>query len=250
MKPVIGITPSLIRDTQPHGVFERYLLSANYPNAVLAAGGVPVILPPQDDHAGALLDRLDGLLLSGGADIDPAEYGETEVHPATYDVSPLRDRFEFALLREALDRDLPILCICRGIQVLNVGLGGTLYQDIADQYGRQILHRQQEAGIEAAEASHAVIATDGGLLAKVYGVNTFATNSFHHQAIKTVAPNLAVEARTEDGLVEAVSLPGRSFVLGVQWHPEMMFGRHDEHLRPFEQLVATATARSLVAARG
>src|SRR5262249_13028232 len=250
MKPVIGITPSLMRDTQPHGVFERYLLSANYPTAVIAAGGIPVILPPQDDHATALTDRLDGLLLSGGADIDPAEYGDTGVHPTTYDISPLRDRFEFALLREALARDLPILGICRGIQVLNVGLGGTLFQDVADQYGREVLHRQQEAGIEAAEPSHAVTATEGGLLAAVYGATAIATNSFHHQAVKAVAPDLMVEARSDDGLVEAVSLPSRSFVLGVQWHPEMMFERHDKHLRPFERLVSAATSRSLVGARG
>jgi putative glutamine amidotransferase len=245
MKPVIGITPSLMRDTQPHGIFERYLVSANYPNAVLAAGGIPVVLPPQDDHEGALLDRLDGLLLSGGADIDPAVYGDSEVHPTTYDISPLRDRFEFALLREALDRDLPILCICRGIQVLNVGLGGTLYQDIADQYGRELLHRQQEAGIEAAEPGHSVTATDGGLLAEVYDTDTIATNSFHHQAVKTVAPDLVVEARSGDGLVEAVSLPGRSFVLGVQWHPEMMFERHPAHLEPFNALTAAARAARL-----
>jgi putative glutamine amidotransferase len=248
MKPVIGITPSLMRDTQPHGTFERYLLSANYPNAVLAAGGVPVILPPQDDHAGALLDRLDGLLLSGGADIDPAEYGDTEIHPTTYDISELRDRFEFALLREALDRDLPILCICRGIQVLNVGLGGTLYQDVADQYDRALLHRQQEAGIEAAEPGHTVVVTDGGLLAAVYGTDTIATNSFHHQAVKTVAPDLVVEARSDDGLVEAVSLPGHSFVLGVQWHPEMMFARHPVQLAPFNALAEAARAARLSAA--
>jgi putative glutamine amidotransferase len=248
MKPFIGITPSLMRDTQPHGVFERYLLSANYPNAVLAAGAIPVILPPQDEHVTALLDRLDGLLLSGGADIDPAVYGDAEIHPKTYDISPLRDRFEFALLNEALNRDLPILCICRGIQVLNVGLGGTLYQDIADQYGKDVQHRQQEAGIEAAEPGHTVAARDGGLLAEVYGSTAIATNSFHHQAVKTVAPDLVIEARSADGLVEAVSLPGRSFVLGVQWHPEMMFARHEEHLRPFERLVSVATARSLIGA--
>jgi putative glutamine amidotransferase len=250
MKPIIGITPSLMLDTQPHGVFERFLLSANYPNAVFAAGGIPVILPPHDDQVGTLFDHLDGLLLSGGADIDPAIYGDTDVHPKTNDVSPLRDRFEFALLREALERDLPILCICRGIQVLNVGLGGTLYQDIADQYGKEVLHRQQEAGIEAAEPGHTVAATDGGLLAEVYGATSIATNSFHHQAVKAVAPDLVVEARTDDGLVEAVSLPDRSFVLGVQWHPEMMLERHEEHLRPFERLVSVATSRTLVGARG
>jgi putative glutamine amidotransferase len=250
MKPLIGITPSLTTDTFSHGTFHRYVLSNNYPNAVVAAGGIPVILPPQDNDAGAILDRLDGLLLSGGADIDPAVYGDTDVHPTTYDISPLRDTFEFALLREALDRDLPVLCICRGIQILNVGLGGTLYQDVADQFGPDLQHRQHDLGIQAAEPSHTVTATGGGLLAEVYGLSAIQSNSFHHQAIKTLAPDLRVEGQTDDGLVEAVSLPTHSFVLGVQWHPEMMFTRHDEHLRPFDRLVATAVSRSLVAARG
>jgi putative glutamine amidotransferase len=249
MKPIIGITPSLSQETFAHGTFERYVLSDNYANAVLAAGGVPVILPPQDNHANELLGRLDGLVLSGGADIDPAVYGDTEVHPRTYGVSHLRDRFELALLREALDRDLPVLCICRGIQVLNVALGGTLYQDVADQFGADLLHRQQDAGIDAAEPGHRVTATDGGLLGEVYRATTLETNSFHHQALKDVAPALCVEARSDDGLIEAVSLQTSSFVLGVQWHPEMMFHRHDEHLRPFERLVSVATARSLVGAR-
>jgi putative glutamine amidotransferase len=248
MKPLIGITPSLTSDTFAYGTFDRYVLSANYPNAVLAAGGIPIILPPQVDHAGALLDRLDGLLLSGGADIDPAVYGDSDVHPTTYGISPLRDRFEFALLHEALDRDLPLLCICRGIQILNVGLGGTLYQDVADQFDRRLSHRQQDLGLESAAPSHAVRATTGGLLAEVYGVASIQTNSFHHQAVKDLAPDLRIEGRTDDGLIEAVSLPARDFVLGVQWHPEMMFQRHDEHLRPFERLIAVATARSLVGA--
>lgn len=245
MKPLIGITPSLMMDVQSHGTFERYLLSSNYPNAVLAAGGVPVILPPQPGNASLLLERLDGVLLSGGADIDPREYGDSDIHPETYDISPLRDAFEFDLLREVLARDLPLLCICRGIQVLNVGLGGTLYQDVADQYSAELQHRQQQAGIAANEPSHPVRIVAGGLLEQVYGASTVQTNSFHHQAIKDVAPTLVSEGTTSDGLVEAVSLPGHTFVLGVQWHPEMMFGQHEEHLRPFERLIAAAVARSL-----
>jgi putative glutamine amidotransferase len=245
MKPLIGITPSLMTDVQSHGTFERFLLSSNYPNAVIAAGGIPVILPPQLGHAADLLDRLDGVLLSGGADIDPREYGDKVVHPETYDISPLRDAFEFELLREVLNRDLPLLCICRGIQVLNVGLGGTLYQDVADQFSPDLLHRQQNAGIAANEPSHAVHARANGLLSEVYGTEVIQTNSFHHQAIKDVASELVVEGTTDDGLVEAVSLPSRSFVLGVQWHPEMMFNRHDEHRRPFERLVSAAVARTL-----
>ena len=246
MQPVIGITPSPTRDTLSHGTFDRYVVSANYVNAVLAAGGIPIVLPPQDDHTSPLLDRIHGLLLSGGADIDPAAYGESEPHSATYGVHPLRDRFEFALLREALARELPILCICRGIQVLNVALGGTLYQDIADQYGRQINHRQEELGIDAAEPGHQVAITPGSVLEEIVGRSALGVNSFHHQAIKTVAPELEVAGRAEDGLVEAVALPGPSFVLGVQWHPELMCHRHPAHLALFERLVAAA--RSLTAA--
>jgi len=245
MKPLIGITPSLMMDVQSHGTFERYLLSSNYSNAVHAAGGVPVILPPQADHASSLLERLDGLLLSGGADIDPHVYGDTEIHSTTYDISQLRDTFEFQLLQETLRRDLPLLCICRGIQVLNVDLGGTLYQDVADQFNAELMHRQQNVGIAASEPSHSVRAQSGGLLEQVYGSSTIETNSFHHQAIKEIAPDLIVEGVTEDGLVEAVSYPKRAFVLGVQWHPEMMYGEHGEHCRPFERLVAAAVAKSL-----
>jgi putative glutamine amidotransferase len=250
MQPLIGITPSLSSDTFSHGTFERFVLSNNYPNAVVAAGGIPVILPPQSTDAASILDRLDGLLLSGGADIDPAVYGDTDVHPTTYEISELRDTFEFALLREALARDLPILCICRGIQVLNVGLGGTLYQDVADQYSPDLQHRQQELGIIAADPSHTVTATEGGLLAEIYGTSAIQTNSFHHQAIKTLAPDLRLEGQSDDGIIEAVSLPTHSFVLGVQWHPEMMFRAHPEHRRPFEHLIAAVTSRSLIAARG
>ena len=147
MPPIIGITPSPIRDQQSHGTFDRYALSVNYVNAVIAAGGMPIILPPQDGDVLPLLDLVDGLLFSGGADIDPASTG-MDVHPTTYHVSPLRDRFEMALMRAALERDMPVLCICRGIQLLNVALGGTLIQHIPDHVETELAHRQQELGIQ------------------------------------------------------------------------------------------------------
>lgn len=248
MKPVIGITPSGTRDTFPHGTFDRYALATTYLNAVQAAGGIPIILPPQPGPVDAVLSRIDGLLLSGGADIDPARYGDAIVHPETYGIDPLRDEFELTLVHEALDRDLPVLCICRGIQLLNVALGGTLYQHVPDQFSSELSHRQQALGIPSSEPSHTVRAEPGSMLEAIYGSSIIHANSFHHQAIKGLASPLRIEGRTGDGLIEAVSLPGQLFVFGVQWHPEMMFHCHAEHLRPFEHFVTAATRRLLAPA--
>jgi putative glutamine amidotransferase len=211
-------------------------------DAILAAGGLPILLPAQDDHADAILDLVDGLLLSGGSDLDPTLYGDMDVHPRTYGIDPLRDRFEMELARGAITRDIPLLCICRGIQVLNVALGGTLYQDIADQVGRTVLHRQGEAEIEPAEPSHRVRLNGNSRLGSVYGMTSVEVNSFHHQVIRQVAPPLVTVGESEDGLAEAVEMPDRSFVCGVQWHPEMMFERHPEHAAPFAAFVEAARA--------
>ena len=245
MRPVIGITPSPQRDELPHGAFVRYAMSSSYVDAILAAGGLPVILPPQEGGADELFDRLDGLLLSGGADIDPAVYGDPAIHPMTYGIDPLRDRFEFALLDEALARDTPVFCICRGIQVLNVKLGGTLIQDVPDQYETSTIHQQHHAGIAKDQIGHRVTPAADGEIARLYGTEPIGVNSFHHQAIKDLGAGLAVAAIAEDGLVEAISLPDRSFVLGVQWHPEMMFEHHPEQLEPFKALVEAAHVRRL-----
>ncbi len=250
MRPVIGITPSPQRDELPHGTFVRYAMASTYVDAVLAAGGLPLVLPLQDAGVGQVLDVIDGLLLSGGADVEPARYGDASVHPKTYGIDPLRDRFEVALLDEALRRDTPVLCICRGIQVLNVKLGGTLYQDVSDQYPTTVVHRQHEAGIAKDEIGHRVTPAADGLIARLYGDGSVGVNSFHHQAIRDLAPDLQAAATSEDGLIEAVTLPGRSFVLGVQWHPEMMFERHPEQLAPFEALVEVAGAGRLAGAAG
>ena len=241
MKPRIGITPSPAEDVFPHGTFHRNALSINYSDAVEAAGGIPLILPPQQSgNVSAILDALDGVLLSGGGDVRPALYGDETVHPKTYGLHDLRDGFEVALVHEAIARDMPVLCICRGIQVLNVALGGTLIQDVADQWGTDIEHRQRERGIEASEPSHTVEAEPDSLLARVYGTTTIATNSFHHQALRDVSPELVAIGRAPDGIVESVERPGSHWVLGVQWHPEMMFRAHAEHLRPFAALVLAA----------
>lgn len=248
MKPVIGITPSPIIQTTASGTSERYAIATGYVNAVIAAGGIPVVLPPQTGAAETLLGIVDGLLFSGGADVDPAHYGDDEVHPETYDIHPLRDAFELELIKLAIERDYPTLCICRGIQVLNIACGGTLHQHVPD-LEQSIPHRQQEHGYESHQPSHTVIAADESRLAEAYGTTTIPVNSYHHQAVRDLAPGLTVSARASDGLIEAVELPERSFVLGVQWHPEMMFHEHSAHLAPFNHLIETAAARKLAGAR-
>jgi putative glutamine amidotransferase len=245
MRPVIGITPSLTRVELPHGTFDRYAMATSYINAVLAAGGLPIVLPPQDGGVDELLDLVDGLLLSGGGDVAPTRYGDESLHPKTYGIDPLRDRFEFALLEEAFARDMPVFCICRGIQVLNVALGGTLYQDVPDQVSTNPVHAQETVGIPASDPGHRVIPTPDGPLGALCGDGQVEVNSFHHQAIRDVAPDLRIAATSEDGVIEAVSRPDRTFVLGVQWHPELMFERHPEQLGPFKALVEAALSRRL-----
>ncbi len=249
MKPIIGITPSPSEDQFSHGLFYRYALSSNYTEAIEAAGGVPLIIPPQHDNIEEIVSVLDGLLLSGGGDIDPALYGDDSVHEKTYGIHEGRDTLEMALTKAAIERDLPTLCICRGIQVLNVALGGTLIQDIGDQYSDQIQHRQHENGIEASEPSHEVQADRDSLLGDVYESDTIKTNSFHHQGLKDVSPELRAIGKAPDGVVESVERPGSTWMLGVQWHPEMMFKAHSEHLKPFVGLVKAATAYHEKAAR-
>jgi putative glutamine amidotransferase len=246
MRPIIGITPALTRVEWPHGTADRYATSTSYVNAVLAAGGLPIVLPPQDGGASELLDIVDGLLLSGGGDVEPSRYGDDTLHAKTYGIDPLRDRCEIALLDEAFARDTPVFCICRGIQVLNVALGGTLYQDVPDQVSTDPVHAQETIGIPTSEPGHHVRPAPDGPIAALCGEGPVGVNSFHHQSVRDLAPDLRVAATAEDGVIEAVWRPDRTFVLGVQWHPELMFERHPEHLAPFKALVEAARARRLV----
>jgi putative glutamine amidotransferase len=248
-KPIIGITPSPMDDKQSHGSFTRYAAATTYTEAVEAAGGVPLVIPPQVGNIEEILSVVDGLLLSGGGDIDPERYGDTEVHDRTYGIHELRDELELALVREAVERDIPLLCICRGIQILNVALGGTLIQDVPDQYSTQVEHAQQNAGITKEDPSHIVNATPGSLLERTYGSSTIEVNSFHHQAIKDLAPDLEINGVAADEIVESVHRPGNAWILGVQWHPEMMFRAHPEHLKPFEALVEQSSLKKDLARR-
>ena len=248
MKPIIGITPSAQLDTLAHGTFLRYYMSAPYVRAVETAGGIPVILPPQRDAVDDLLAVIDGLLLSGGPDVDPARYGDTYVHPATYGIDPDRDQFEMDLFEAALRRGIPAFGICRGIQLMNVALGGTLIQDVSTEHpgAADVGHRQHERGLEDWAVGHEMFAVDSAPL-PIFENNELGVNSFHHQAIRDLAPELKPVAISSDGLVEAVVMHTKSDVFAVQWHPELMFERDDAHLRPFARLVEAAAKSKLFA---
>jgi putative glutamine amidotransferase len=220
MKPLIGITASHSdRKTQ---------LNDAYVQAVRRAGGVPLALPALlgadpaslDAALGPLLDRLDGVLLSGGPDVDPACYGGAP-HQAVYGVDAARDCLEIALAQAVAQNGKPFLAICRGVQVLNVALGGTLYTHIPDQLAGALYHNRDTATPRDLE-THVVELTAASRLAQVLGTTRTGTNSFHHQGILACAPSLSPVAFTSDGLTEGVELPGHPFGLGVQWHPEEM----------------------------
>jgi putative glutamine amidotransferase len=209
---------------------------------VRAAGGLPVVLAPvaTPEEIAAVLDAVDGLLFTGGPDVDPRHFGEAVLNE-TVELEPDRDSFELPLIRAALARDLPVLAICRGCQVLNVALGGSLWQDLPAQRPGDLLHRQR-APRDA--VTHAVHVRAGSLLAAVVGEaaaeGTLQANTIHHQAVRDVAESLVAVAFTADGTVEAVEAPDRTFVLGVQWHPESLAPRRPEHHRLFQALVEAA----------
>lgn len=214
--PVVGLTTYL--DRAQTGVWDvpAGFLPANYFQGITRAGGIAVLLPPQPvdpDFADRVLDGLDGLVLTGGKDIDPAAYG-ARAHPETDQPVPARDAWEFALLRGALRRGLPVLGICRGAQVLNVMFGGTLHQHLPDVVG----HHGHRAG-NAVFTSVPVRTVPGTRLAGLLGESVQA-RCYHHQAVAKVGAGLVVSAWDSDGVVEALEVPGEGFALAVQWHPE------------------------------
>ena len=243
-KPLIGITPSAVPYEADHGSFRRYVSMTAYADAVAAAGGIPVIMPFIRGDVPALIGRLDGLVLSGGADIAPSRFGDDAIHPDTYDVDPARDEFEIALVHEALSREKPVLAICRGIQVLNVALGGTLHQHVPDAF-TGIVHRQQHDGIPADQPGHVVAIVPGTALERTVGAERLPVNSFHHQGLKALAPDLVATATSDDGLVEAVEHRTYPDVIAVQWHPELMASASEAQAGLFRNLVRTSAAAML-----
>lgn len=240
MRPLIGISASVMElEWAGHLPMPATVAWSSYSRAIAAAGGVPVVLVPDGDGIDEIMAIIHGLVLPGGPDLDPALYGEAEVHPTVYGINHDRDRFELALARAAVIRDLPLLAICRGSQVLNVALGGTLYQDLPTQHRGQTGHRQIAA---AHLATHDIDLTTGSCLAAIYGRNRISANSFHHQAVRTIAPGLQTVGWSGDGVIEAIEHQTNRFVVGLQWHPEVMFDTSVEHIRPFQALVNQALA--------
>ncbi len=242
--PKIGVTAALREVAEsvaqnPLGRFVRTDL--DYLKGVSDAGGVPVVLPPSLSIRAAetLLDGLDGLLLSGGPDLDPGYYGEEPI-PELGTTIPEWDALEMALLRLALERGMPIFGICRGMQILNVALGGTLYQDVPSQLGSEILNHWQTT--PKCQFTHEVEVRGGTYLAKITDRQTVEVNSYHHQGIKGLAEVLTVAAHSADGVIDA--LESRDFserwVVGVQWHPEGMRDAGVAHRNLFEAHVCAA----------
>ena len=224
-KPLIGITTYVERATWGAWDTEAALIPYDYVRAVERAGGRAVLVPPDEDGNEEILDALDGLVFSGGNDLAPESYG-AQAHPATNGTNPARDRGELALLTAALDRDLPVLAICRGFEVLNVARGGDLVQHLPDVVG----HEEHRA-VLGEFSDHAVSVDPSSRIGEVRG----AVKSHHHQAIGRIGDGLREVAWAEDGTVEALEDPDKPFLVGVLWHPEA-----GEDLRLFEQLVEAA----------
>ena len=219
-RPVIGLCTAVERARWSVWDQQAVLLPRSYVDSVQRAGGLAILLPPDEileSDPDEILDLLDGLMLAGGADIDPSAYG-AQPHAETHETVPERDDFEMALARRAIERDIPFLGICRGMQLLNVALGGTLLQHLPESHGHHE-HRRSPGSFE--DADHDVRLTEGSLAHRAAGEALHATKSHHHQGIDRLGEGLEVTGwAVLDDLPEAVEMPDRRWVLGVQWHPE------------------------------
>jgi putative glutamine amidotransferase len=233
-RPAIGLT----LDAEAPGGYSKlpwYALRQNYAETISQAGAVPILLPHELARVEDYLDRLDGLVVTGGAfDVDPALFGAATKHP-TVTTKDGRTAFELAILKGALKRDLPVLGICGGQQLLNVALGGTLIQHIPDEVENALAHEQPNP---RTEPGHMVRVTPGTLLRKITGRAQLSVNSAHHQAAKKVGKGVVINAVAEDGVIEGIEHPKYRFCLGVQWHPEYLIDPGDRRI--FAAFVAAA----------
>ncbi|MCR4426838.1 MAG: gamma-glutamyl-gamma-aminobutyrate hydrolase family protein [Firmicutes bacterium] len=237
MQPVIALTSDF--ELEPR---DRCVLCADYVKAVHMADGLPIIIPPDLSRGspGTLAREVcgvaDGIVLTGGGDLDPRWFGEPP-RPGLKNVNPVRDEFELILARAAIGLHLPILAICRGMQVLNVAAGGTLVQDIQTQISGAFEHF---VPAPRWHLTHSVSVAGGTALERMFGEEGLWVNSFHHQCVAEAAPGFRVSATSADGVVEAIEKPGPEFVVGVQWHPECLVERHPVFLELFRELVRAA----------
>jgi putative glutamine amidotransferase len=233
-RPAIGLT----LDAEPPGGYSKlpwYALRQNYAETIAQSGGLPVLLPHEPERAADYLDRLDGLVVTGGAfDVDPSLFGASSRHP-TVKTKDRRTAFEIAVLKGALARNMPVLGICGGQQLMNVVLGGTLIQHIPDEIELALAHEQPNP---RTEPGHRVRVAQGTLLHRITEADALAVNSAHHQAAKEIGPGVVVNATAEDGVIEGIEHPGYRFCLGVQWHPEYLISPGDGRI--LEAFVAAA----------
>ncbi len=231
MRPLIGIS-----SYGRAGQRQTFSVPCEYVDVVRLAGGVPVILPPVEGETPEGLDAIDGLILPGGGDVDPAHYGGGH-HDANYGISDERDRFELTLARAALARTaLPVLCVCRGLQLLNVALGGDLVAHIPDHFGTTVVHRTPQL----TPVPHGVRLAPDSMLAGLFDATSLVVQSIHHQAVRRLGEGLRAVGWSDDGVVEAVESAAHPFVIGVQWHPELDALSDPRPMRLFEALVAHA----------
>lgn len=230
-KPIIGLTSSF----EHTETTERVFLPLSYFQSIRHFGGIPLLLPvyATQEELEYLLDQCDGVILTGGDDIDPSLYGEEKLND-TVEIAPERDSQEGKVIDLAMARNLPILGICRGIQMLNVHLGGSLYQDIPAQIPSEVAHRMEKP---YHRASHECRLVPGTPMYALCGREVVGVNSHHHQAVKDPAPSLRVMGRAEDGIIEALYDPEKPFVWAVQWHPERIWDIEDGSAKLFEAFI-------------
>ena len=243
-RPLIAVTTSIA--PAANGRPERATLNSAYLRAVEGAGGAPVMIAPRfdDETVSALMANVSGLVLTGGGDVDPARYGEAPNGTQMDSVSAERDTMEATALRIALERGLPVLAICRGMQLLNVALGGSLYQDLRSQCPSDINHTQTADGRHTRdEVTHGVRVKAGTCLASILGGTDLRVNSMHHQALRALGRGVTAVAWAPDGVVEGVEVPGECWVVGVQWHPEDLVAGHEHARRLFAGFAATCEPR-------
>lgn len=236
LRPIIGITTSSY--VQDGKLYNRsYHKNAE---AIAKAGGLPIFIPTSLDveTLRAIYDRVDAVLLPGGPDVDPMHYGE-ERHPRTIHIDHPRDELELTIARWQVEEDRPTFGICRGHQLLNVALGGTLVQDIPDEVGENITHDQPD-GQPRSQRLHTIDIAPGSRLASILGMTQVSVNSLHHQSVEQAAPGSVVTAHAPDGVIEAMEMPDKRFMISVQWHPEDLYDGDESMRRLFEAFISAA----------
>lgn len=236
MKPVIGIT-TFCEIKQGNKIYDE--VNYNYIKSISIAGGVPFLIPvtANDIDIGSYLDIIDGVMFTGGNDISPVLYGEEPIKEVV-SISEDRDSYEFALYKEAFKRNMPVLGICRGIQLINAASGGTLYQDIYSELKDIKGHYQSDTPSD--NLYHSVDISKGSKLYNIFGSEKILVNSFHHQSVKKVADGFKITAKASDGIIEAIENIHKDFIVGVQWHPEGLVEKHPQFIKLFEAFINAA----------